>query len=549
MKKLFIINSIFIFALMFTINAQTVYEPLTNDIYGFLDRLSQKGVISQLNDQIRPLARSYIAEKLKEVSLKDSLLTPLEKEELSFYKEDFYNELNWQKANDGKINIACKDAGGRLRLFSYSDSLFKINLSPILGLSLGTKNSNSANHLWNGAYFYGYFSNWLGFSFDFRDNTETGAGIDVQKQFTPEPGASIIVDNNQHIEYSKIQATLAASWSWGTFTVGQQNMEWGYGESGLLVLSQKAPPFPIIQLDINPVSWLRFNYFHAWLLSNVIDSNETYRTLSDLSEQQYRVIYRSKYLASHTLIITPLKGLDVSLGESIVYSDKLEAAYLFPLMFFRAEDHYLSNNANSAGGNSQFFLGVSSRDHLKNTHLYGTWFIDEITFEGITNSYTQRNQFGFTLGGAISDIPITNLTATLEYTKIYPFVYHHYIQTQTYESDSYVMGDWMGANADLIYFALNYRIIRGLQLKLWTQYIRKGSDGTVDQQYTQPQPPFLFGLRTNYTYWGLDCKYEIIHELFGEINMQFNSISSEQNDHSFKDNGDTEISFSVYYGL
>ena len=100
MKKLFIINSIFIFALMFTINAQTVYEPLTNDIYGFLDRLSQKGVISQLNDQIRPLARSYIAEKLKEVSLKDSLLTPLEKEELSFYKEDFYNELNWQKAND-----------------------------------------------------------------------------------------------------------------------------------------------------------------------------------------------------------------------------------------------------------------------------------------------------------------------------------------------------------------------------------------------------------------------------------------------------------------
>ncbi|MFN3695740.1 MAG: capsule assembly Wzi family protein, partial [Ignavibacterium sp.] len=265
-------------------------------------------------------------------------------------------------------------------------------------------------------------------------------------------------------------------------------MEWGYGESGLLVLSQKAPSFPFIRLDVNPVEWLNFNYFHGFLASDVIDSNATY--FHETGGE--RIVYREKYIASHTLSVKPTKGLTLSLGESIVYADKFEFSYLFPLIFFRVNDHHLSRQINEAGSNSQFFFSVSSGNHLKNTHLYGSLFIDELTITNIFDKEKQRNQFGYSLGTSLTDLVFDNLTLTLEYTRIFPFVYEHYIQTTTYQNASYNLGHWMGSNGDLIYASINYRFLRGLQATLWTQYIRKGDKGNAYLQYqTQPPPPFL----------------------------------------------------------
>jgi hypothetical protein len=530
-------------AACFQLHAQVVYEPLHRDVYNFLSRLSQKGTIT-FNDEIKPLSRKYISEKLSEVSEKLSELTSLEKEELAFFKQDFFNELNLKTDTTKHLSYLGKDNAGRMRLFSYKDDLFTFNLSPILGYSYGKNDGLRNNHFWNGVYFYGYISDAVGFSFDFRDNSENGKGVDFSKSFTPVTGISSR-GHGTNIQYSEGRTTIATDWSWGSFAVGKDFLEWGYGESGKLVLSQKAPSFPFIRLDVQPVSWLRFNYIHAWLASDIVDSNSFYPVYND----GQRFLFRDKFLASHTLTITPLKGLDISLGESIIYSDKLEPVYFFPLAFFRVVDHYLSRQNNSAGSNSQFFFGVSSKNHLKNTHLYTTLFIDEITLSGLFNSEDQRNQLGFTLGGSVTDLPINNLTLTMEFTKIFPFVYSHFILTQTYQSGSYPLGHWMGANADLFYASLNYRILRGLQVKVWGQYIRKGEAGTLIQQYSQPQPPFLFGLRNNFSYFGFSASYEFIHELFAKLDFQQTKIEAQQSDLSFINNSTNQFSFAVYYGL
>jgi len=422
----------------------------------------------------------------------------------------------------------------------------KVNVSPILGIEMGKNDGAKQTHTWNGVSLYGYLTDKIGFSFYFRDNDESGDKIDRAKRFTPQTGGVVNKSSNNSIQYSEVHANISTDWSWGEVTIGKDFLNWGYGESGLLVLSDKAPSFPFIRLDLHPTKWLRFNYIHAWLSSDVIDSVASYPTYR---AGVTRDVFRNKYLASHTLTLTPLKGLDVSLGESIVYSDKLEISYLMPIMFFRLADHYLSNGNNDAGSNSQFFLGVSSRNHIKNTHLYGTWFIDEFTLSGVFDSQKRRNQFGFTLGASVTDLPIDNMTLTAEYTRINPFVYSHYIPTQTYESSSYLMGHWMGYNADLIYGSLNYRFMRGLQATVWAEHIRKGGAGIVDQQYQQPQPPFLFGLRTNYTYLGFDVKYEIMHELFLRGKYQSSLISAEQANGSFVDTRTSQFLASIYYGL
>jgi len=545
---------------------QTVYEPITHDdIYKFLNRMAQKCVI-EYNDQIKPLTRIYIAEKLMEISkygIRGKIVTEVEREELDFYLKDYSWErsaisvqhseqpINNQMTTNDSLSaehytLFNYDPNGRWRLFSYSSDLFKINLSPILGYQKGSNDGSSQSHRWNGAYFYGYFSDNIGFSFDFRDNSENGDKIDRTKNFTPATGVIVSRSSPSKIEYSEVHTTLSKNWAWGEITVGKDFLQWGYAQSGQLVLSQKAPSFPFIRLDIRPTNWLSFNYIHGWLNSDVIDSNETY---ASKRLGQDRTLFRKKYLASHTLTITPTNGLDISLGESIIYSDRFEISYLMPLMFFRLADHYLSKNNNNAGDNSQFFLGVSSRNFIKNTHLYGTLFIDEIVTGSIFDPDKQRNQLGFTLGGSIVDLPVDNLTLTAEYTRILPFAYSHFIPTQTYESSSYGLGHWIGYNADLIYGAVNYRFIRGLQATVWGEYVRKGGQGVIEQQYTLPSQPFLFGLRTNHTYFGADVKYELIHELFARAKFLYHKISSEQTNGTFLNNSTTEFNFAVYYGL
>jgi hypothetical protein len=218
-------------------------------------------------------------------------------------------------------------------------------------------------------------------------------------------------------------------------------------------------------------------------------------------------------------------------------------------MFFRLADHYLSRQYNRAGNNAQFFAAVSSRNHIKNTHFYGSLFIDEITLSGLFDSYKQRNQFGFTFGASVVDLPLNNLVVTAEYSKIYPFVYNNAVKTTDYESASYVMGHWMGNNNDQIYGSVKYRFMRGLETKVWARYIRKGEQGDVNAQYEQPQPPFLFGLRTNYTYFGARIKYEFIHELFIKLKYQYMKTSQQQEDLSFINKTVNEFHISVHYGL
>jgi len=555
LQKVFFLKIFFIVLICFVANlkAQLVYEPLYDDVYNFLRRVSQKGII-EFDDLIRPLPKMYIAEKLLEADSLSSKLTPLEREELKFFLQSYYFEewfIKYDNKRDEYLEWFNDDPGERWRVFSYGGDGFKLNFDPILGFEVGSVKSEMTTHFWNGFYSYGYIYDVLGFSFDFRDNTESGNTIDKTKRFTPETGVNARTSENYYnypddkMEYSEAKMMLATDWKWGSFAVGKEFIEWGYGDNGLIVMSQKAPSFPLLRLDINPVEWLSFNYFHTWLNSDVIDSSSFYYT----EHGDIRYSYRNKYMASHTLTIRPTKGLDIALGESIIYSDELEILYLIPITFFRLADHYLSEQNNSAGSNAQFFFSVSSKGHIKNTHLYGSLIIDELTLNGLFNAEDQRNQIGFTLGGSVTDLPINNLTLKLEYSKIYPYVYRHYINTTNYISSSYLMGHWMGDNADQLYASASYRFLRGLEAIIWTRYIRQGEEQDVDYQFDQPQPPFLAGLRNDYFYIGGEARYEFIHNLYFRLRYQYQNISRQQEDLSYIDETLQQFYVAVYYGL
>ena len=199
----------------------------------------------------------------------------------------------------------------------------------------------------------------------------------------------------------------------------------------------------------------------------------------------------------------------------MVYSDRPDIGYLIPVMFFKAYDHYSSRYKVNTGGNGQFFFQASSRGQIKNTHLYGSLFIDEIRTSAIFNSENSRNQIGFQVGGTITDLVVPYLTAGIEYSRINPFVYQNLAPVQDYTSHDYLLGDWIGQNADRVTAFLKYNFIARLSTRLQLDYIRKGADGSVyDQYFAEPQPKFLEDGFVKQKQLLLEMRYELKHKLY-----------------------------------
>lgn len=553
MKK----DLLFLLILPFVLIAQTVYEPINNSIYEFLDIQANKGNII-INNIIKPISRKYIAEKLLELKNNESKLTAIQKQELDYYIKDYKTEINFVKNTKDTstyFSYFAFNKEDRFHCLQYDNTLLKIKADFILGYSLESKYNKKYTHRWNGASVTGYLSDNIGFMFNFRDNREESDYLDPKKALSPETGIDAISRDNG-IDFSEARASLSYNWNWGTITFAKDYLTWGNEKSGNVVLGTKAPTYPYFRLDIQPADWIHFNYVHAFLDSKVIDSNESYKIKT--YRDAYRTVYREKYLASHTLTLIPTKGLNLSLGESIIYTDKLKPLYLLPVMFFRLADHYYSNIANDAGDNAQFFLNITSKNQIQNTSLYATWYIDELTVSKIFDRDQRHFQCSLNFGTSVSDLFLDNLTLTAEYTRIFPFAYQHYMPANTYQSSGYTLGHWLGDNGDLLYFSANYKLRRGLDIQAWCEFMKKGNGGLSDSlmrywEYNDPQPEIFWGKVTTRTFAGLTVKYEVYHDLVIKFNYEYSFIKDDLLDESrtynYQRGTNNNFGISVYYGL
>jgi hypothetical protein len=529
------------------LQAQVVWENHTKEIYNYLSRLAQKGII-RYDDNIRPLSRKYIADCLDSLSHKLDQLSPIEKQELSFYSREYGYELNGlPKDTTEHFRFFKNDPYKRWRSFSATGNNFLFQADPVFTAATiqGTgKNVTSSS---SGLSFWGYAGKHWGFHFYYDDITEAGKGFDSTRQFTPQTGF-VRKDVGLHTSqnFSRFRGSISYSWKNGSLSFGQDHLLWGYGENGRIVLSDKAPAFPFIRFDYKPLSWLRFNYTHTWLNSGIIDSSRTYPTGNPIFGGE-REFFIPKFMATHSVQMTFMKGLDFSAGESIVYSDRLEAGYLFPLMFFKIYDNIVNNSNIRAGSNGQLFFQLSSRNQLPKTHLYTTVFIDEIRVGTLFDRNKSRNQLGFTLGGSVTDVLLPYLTLGIEYTRVNPFVYRNLIPAQDYTSYHYFLGDWMGNNFDRLIYTLKYTPFARFKCQLSYQASQKGGEGTLAQQYfAQPQPAFLFDLQQKQKEFLARFSYELINNL--HLNA-FYSLLATDNRVTLKKTTNTTFSIGFNYGL
>lgn len=518
--------------------SQSTDEPIYNkEIYFFIDNHSSKGNI-EIFDAIRPYTRLTIAEKLLELSNGNAFLTNTEKEQLDFYKKEYAFEIKFILKDTTTINEFFQfGASNRFKVFKYYDNNFTFDFDPVVGLEYDFAKKNY--HQYGGIKFKGRISNFLGFYFDYRDNLERGDNLDFRKRFSPETGVIISKSGTNKIEYSETRGGLTFGWDWGEFTMAKDFINIGSSYQSPVILSSKAPSFPFIRLDVHPVKWFRYNFIHAWLNSDLIDSASIRSTgvTSTLLDRSLSYSKIQKYYVGHSVSIQPIDNWWLTFGESIIYSDQLEYIYFLPV-FFRLADHYNSMSGGDSGDNAQIFFNTSYRWEQIKSKFYLSLYIDELSPESFFSGGDNAQVYAATFGSKFTNPFWNDSYLTLEYTAIKPYSYINGDPAQTYFSSGYQLGNWIGSNAIQVYAMFEQYISRPLKFELQYQLVKKGSKEDINDYYNRVTStyPLLSGEESTYSESGIKLSYNPYNDLYFILDYRnvFNADGRFINEYNLK---------------
>ena len=460
-----------------------------SEIYDFLEELTTDGVIAS-NAAVKPYTRDAIARMLAEAQSKDSLLNRRQKDDLQFYLQDYALELDTLPVYSSYghrhvtqwitpvSNLSLADPS--LHILT-KNKVFKMRVRPILGMDLYANKKGLIQHRWYGIDIQMDIAKHLSIWGSIRDNSWGGQGINGSKihfgwtrvgsQLVGTPALNNIPgvqykEANYGGDFSDSRGGISLYTWWGSIGVQRERIQWGDAQHASNILSAHNPAVPMVTLQLTPCRWFQFDYFHAWLPSNVMDS--TYYYVEKQKEGQMQREYRpaNKFMAANMFTFMPIKYIQFSFGNSIVYAERnVQAAYFIPIAFFKSLDHLLTKGLGSENQNSQVFASISIRptDHLR---LYGSFFLDEFKFDRLRKSNPQKNPISYLVGFNWSGWPVKGLALRGEFMRSYIACYTHSIKVLDYTSNSFNMGHYMGDNAQSIFVQVSYRPVRSLRLML-----------------------------------------------------------------------------------
>jgi hypothetical protein len=510
--------------------SQVVYEHISNsNIYDFLDELANNKVII-INAVAKPYSKIFVAKKLLEAKSKEDQLNNRQRKELDFYLQGFQTEMEFPMEYNAKWNVLKKYSKWAATLnplgVYFKDSVTTLWLKPILGYEYITNNNGSFKHTYGGLEFGAYIGKHIGFYTSLRDNTITKNVIQPDF-FVTDQAAPVKTFSPEDIEFSEARGGITYSWKWGSVGLIKDNLSWGdtYYQSN--IISGRTPSYGMLKLHLSPVKWFEFNYFHGWLVSDVVDS-----TLSYWDGDNFRAVFRPKYMAANMFSFQPFQGFWFSFGNSIIYSDiSIQAAYLIPFLFYKSVDHTLNATYHygDAGQNSQMYFNISSRN-IKHVHLYGGLFVDELSLRHMFDEGEQRNYISLKGGIRISDFPLQNLWMGIEYTRTNPLVYQNYLDAVTFETNSYCLGHYLRDNSDVTNISIGYKPIRGLHVLATYRYARHGTDYDYKELQNSGSSsglPFMEEVIWKEQRFYVSVKYEIVNNAYFYINYAYSDITGD----------------------
>ncbi len=245
---------------------------------------------------------------------------------------------------------------------------------------------------------------------------------------------------------------------------------------GSLSLSATARPIEALEGRIKPAPWVDFSFLTG--------------NLGDWSDP----IPEQKMLSLHRIELFPFKWLYLSAWESAVWAKRFELSYLNPAMIYYVGQNISGDFDNIAIGGS---FAVTASPYFR---YYFSLFIDELIndawdkfFQLTNNQYAWQTGFKIPLPG----LPFSLLT--LQYTKIEPYCYTHYLQDHpsysqpiniNYANDGENIGYYLPPNSDEFLIKYSFYPVPEVFADIKYRLIRHGdgelADGHIEGDIDDP---------------------------------------------------------------
>jgi hypothetical protein len=514
------------------LKAQTVYEHISSTgIYLYLDEMANEKII-KLNTAIKPYSRHLIAQKLKEISQQKEKLNKRQTADLNLYLHEFYLELQTdslgQSLQAKPVKPFRQKQGHTLSLlppaYSFGSKDFNLSFRPLGGgEGYVNKQGNIYNSYWGGNLFmYGFKS--LGIYANYRDAHQSKEVLAYNTYLTQNMGANYKeVIGRTGADYSEMRGGITLTHKWFSIGLVKDHTAWGNNYNGSNIFSGRTPSFAMLKMQAKPTKWFELNYYHGWLISEVVDSARSYNPGTGYP----RTVFRNKYIAANFITIGPIKGVALSLGNSIVYSDiNIQPAYLIPFLYYKPVDHAINHGIDNQ--NSQIYFDLSIRT-IKHLHLYGTLYIDEFSITRIADK-NRYNFYSYKAGFKVNNWPLKNIFYTFEYTQSSPIAYQHRVPTLTFESNRVNMGHYLRDNSKEYYANIGYKPLKGLSLSLNYTLALKGIEhpyiegpGTISADTY----PLIDTLAWKNQQIGLNIAWEFSYNCRIDLNYTYSNITAQ----------------------
>ncbi|MBN1632930.1 MAG: hypothetical protein JW917_02045 [Ignavibacteria bacterium] len=526
MKKLFAL--IFLLSINCSAYSQIENAPLSYPIYEFIKEMTVKKVIYGYDDGNSNLSRGEIIDYLREIRNNLNELSSTEKKLLSKYEIEFIpekqNDENSLVIFDGKgkfinkIKEAFSDKFKQVYKFEKGDNNLYVNFigNVFAGKELKPFIKHNAAVMDGGLRIRGTLFGHLGYYLSFSKGAIFGQGDIAQLIY---PDLKYDFKFNENTEKLKNYDFTNAYLKYGlkpadnmdlTIQLGREKITYGLGYGSRLFLSGETPDMDFLKLNFK-YGVLNYSYFHASTVGDFnIDRDKRY----------------TKYFVANRLMIAIKDVLNFSLAESIIYNGRIDFAYLNPVLFYAFAEKSLQDR-----DNKNFSVDLQTK-FLKNAEFsFSSLIDDDELFAFMSGKTDHTEKIGYQIGGFFYEpFGLKNLSLSLAYTKIRPYVYSHYDEKNAYTAYGVNLGHRIGPNTDEIYSSASYNISNWGRIEMEYRFIRKGNnvydesgnlvknvggdisvpfrDG-IDDDYA----PFLDGVRVNSNVVDIGFRFQIIQNI------------------------------------
>lgn len=272
--------------------------------------------------------------------------------------------------------------------------------------------------------------------------------------------------------YSRYRTTLSYDWSWGRLTAGRDAAHWGPGLYSNLVFKQESVPFNQLTFTTRLGPFVFHSLYGQLTIGDDWESNTSTDT---------RSVYAHRYEWQ------PWPDLLFGVSEQLIlHNASVPFAFIpvVPLFIAKYSEKERTNNGNIAADVSLRFAGIA--------HLYSEFLIDDLQSPGTLFGDHWGNKWGWLAGAhfILSERgPETG--AILEYARIEPWVYTHYLPNTAQTANlNHPLGNQDGPNSQSLRAKVYARGGAGWYVGLKAEALWKGSDTGTSVLDNHPETGF-----------------------------------------------------------